>query len=68
MIKLPFNTFGIGFIIGLVIFAVIGMPLATIWALNTLFPVLNIPFTIETWLAAFIIPAAFKTSVTTKDK
>lgn len=65
MIKLKPTAFNIGFIIGVALLAVVGMPLATIWALNTLFPVLNIPFTIETWLAAFIIPAAFKTSITT---
>ena len=68
MIKLPPTAFGIGFMIGVAIFAVVGMPLATIWALNTLFPVLNIPVTLETWLAAFIIPAAFKTTVTTNNK
>lgn len=45
---------------------VIGAPLALIWALNTLFPVLVIPYTFETWLAAFIIPAAFKTQISTK--
>jgi hypothetical protein len=56
----------LGIIIGIALVAVIGAPLATIWALNTLFPVLNIPFTIETWLAAFIIPAAFKTEVSLK--
>ncbi len=59
------------YILGVVIFAVavvIGAPLALIWALNTLFPVLNIPFTLETWLAAFIIPAAFKSEVTFKGK
>ena len=56
----------VGLIIGIALFVVIGAPLATIWALNTLFPVLNIPFTIETWLAAFIIPAAFKTEVSMK--
>lgn len=27
------------------------VPLAIIWALNTLFPVLNIPYTFYTWLA-----------------
>jgi hypothetical protein len=48
--------------------AVIGMPLALIWALNTLFPVLAIPYGIETWLAAFIIPAAFKTELSFKKK
>lgn len=41
-------------------------PLALIWSLNTLFPVLAIPYTIETWLAAFLIPAVFKSNVTVK--
>ncbi len=45
---------------------VVGAQLALIWALNTLFPVLAIPYTFETWLAAFIIPAAFKTQISTK--
>lgn len=31
------------------------MPFATIWSLNTLFPVLAIPFTIDTWLATIIL-------------
>ena len=31
------------------------MPLATIWSLNTLFPVLAIPTTIDTWLATIIL-------------
>lgn len=53
----------IGFILGLALVVVIAMPLAFIWALNTLFPVLAIPYTVETWLAAFIIPAAFKTEL-----
>lgn len=30
-------------------------PLVTIWSLNTLFPVLAIPYSIETWVAALII-------------
>ena len=60
-----------GYIIGVLLFAVlaiVGFPIATIWALNTLFPALNIPLTLETWFAAFIIPAAFKTEVTFKGK
>jgi hypothetical protein len=32
-------------------------PLLTIWALNTLFPILAIPYTFETWAAASIIAA-----------
>ena len=53
----------------LVLLIFIGGPIALIWALNTLFPVLAIPLTIETWLAAFIIPAAFKANISyNKDK
>jgi hypothetical protein len=53
----------------LAILVFIGAPIALIWALNTLFPVLAIPYTLETWLAAFIIPAALKANVTfNKDK
>lgn len=50
----------------LVIALVIATPLALIWSLNTLFPILAIPYTLETWLAAIIIPAAFKANVTYK--
>lgn len=42
------------FFVGLVILLVIIAPLATIWALNTLFG-LVIPFTFETWLAALVL-------------
>lgn len=60
-----------GYLIGIIIVTmaiIIGAPIALIWALNTLFPVLAIPFTLETWLAAFIIPAAFKSEITFKGK
>ena len=40
-------------------------PLITIWALNTLFPALAIPYSIETWLATMILAAVLKTRVTT---
>jgi hypothetical protein len=43
--------FAIGFIILLLILA----PVATIWSLNTLFPVLNIPLSFDTWCAALIL-------------
>jgi len=53
----------------IVVMIVIGAPIAFIWALNTLFPVLAIPYTIETWIAAIIIPSALKASIsTTTDK
>jgi len=42
---------GLAFIILLVIIG----PIATIWSLNTLFPVLNIPMSLDTWLAALVL-------------
>lgn len=39
------------FVIAVVFFG----PLLTIWSLNTLFPVLAIPYSIETWFATMII-------------
>ena len=38
----------------LVIIIVFG-PLLGIWSLNTLFPVLNIPYTWQTWAAYFLV-------------
>lgn len=32
-------------------------PLITIWVLNTLFPALLIPYTLETWAAALVLNA-----------
>jgi hypothetical protein len=54
-------------IVAFVIFLVIIGPIATIWALNTLFPALAIPFTFDTWVAAVILGGVFKTSITKKD-
>jgi hypothetical protein len=41
----------------LVLLVVIG-PIATIWSLNTLFPILDIPFTFDTWVAALLLGGA----------
>jgi hypothetical protein len=41
--------------VSLLIFVIIVGPLAGIWSLNTLFPVLAIPYTWETWLAFLLI-------------
>jgi hypothetical protein len=40
--------------------AVVFGPLLTIWSLNTLFPVLAIPYSIETWLATVVIAGIFR--------
>jgi hypothetical protein len=42
----------------LIVFAIalfIYLPFALVWALNTLFPMLNIPFTFSTWAAALVL-------------
>jgi len=44
-------AFGILLVIALFVLA----PLAVIWSMNTLFPVLAIPYNIETWLAAILL-------------
>ena len=41
------------------VLAIIFGPLAFIWALNTLFPALLIPYTFETWLAAVVFNMFF---------
>lgn len=46
----------------LILIVAIG-PLATIWAFNTLFPSLNIGYTIETWVAVVIIGAFVRAKV-----
>lgn len=50
----------------LAVAVIIGGPIAAIWALNTLFPALAIPYTIETWLAAFVIQGVLKSEVSFK--
>jgi hypothetical protein len=41
--------------VSLLIFVIVVGPLAGIWSLNTLFPVLAIPYTWETWLAFLLL-------------
>lgn len=52
---------------GLLIIALIVLgPLLTIWALNTLFPVLAIPYNFYTWAAVLVMSAFFQTKVSVK--
>ena len=49
------------------IIAVIAIgPLATIWAVNTLFPVVAIPYTLETWFAVVLLGAFLRSKVSLK--
>ena len=49
-----------------VVFLIVIGPILTIWALNTLFPALAIPYDIYTWLAVVILGGLFKSNVTVK--
>lgn len=53
-------------LIGLIIFLVVVGPFLTIWALNTLFPVLAIGYTIETWAAIVLLGGFLRANVNLK--
>jgi hypothetical protein len=42
-------------ILAFIAFVVVIGPIATIWSLNTLFPSLAIPMTLDTWMAVFVL-------------
>jgi len=54
---------GILTILALIIFG----PFITIWGLNTLFPVLAIPYTFETYFAVIAVSLFFNFRISTKD-
>lgn len=41
-------------------------PLLTIWAANTLFPALAIPYTFETWCAVVLLGAFLRANISVK--
>ena len=49
----------------ILILVIIG-PLITIWALNTLFPALAIPYSLDTWAAIIVIKGLLTVQVTNK--
>ena len=53
-------------LIALVVVVVAIGPLATIWAINTLFPSLAIAYSLETWVAVVILGAALRANVSIK--
>lgn len=54
------------FLIVLIVLLIIIGPLATIWALNTLFPALAIPYDFFTWLAVIVLGSALRANVNVK--
>lgn len=41
-------------------------PLLTIWAANTLFPTVAIPYTLETWFSVVVLGTFFRAKVSVK--
>ena len=54
-------------LIAVIIFLVVVGPFLSIWALNTLFPALAIPYTFDTWCAAILIKGFLTVNVSKKD-
>jgi len=54
--------FWVVFLVALVILG----PVAVIWSLNTLFPALAIPLSLDTWCAVVVLSGVFKTTITRK--
>lgn len=58
-------------VILLIIFAIAVIvfgPLASIWALNILFPVLAIPYTLNTWAASLILGGVLSGGIVSSKK
>ena len=55
MNKLFFDVIKVVSLLAFIIFLVVIGPILVLWSLNTIFPVLAIPYTLETWFAAVII-------------
>ena len=66
MMKYKVGTATFLALIVLVVSLLVIGPILTIWALNTLFPVLAIPYNIWTWAAVVILAAAIRADVTVK--
>jgi hypothetical protein len=49
-----------------IIALVIAGPILMIWSLNTLFPALAIPYTLNTWAAAVLLGGLFNARISTK--
>ena len=52
--------------IGFVVFLLVIGPILTIWAFNTLFPSIAVPYTWETWVSVLILGAFFRANVSVK--
>lgn len=63
MLGFIMKSFGvIGLVVALIFLVALG-PLLAIWSLNTLFPSLAIMYSLENWLAMFLLLVIFKPDV-----
>lgn len=53
-------------ILAFAVVAVIFGPLATLWAVNTIFPMLAIPYNFYSWLAVVVLNLTLRSSVSFK--
>lgn len=56
----------IAFVVLIVLLIAFG-PILTIWALNTLFPALAIPYTFETWAAVVLLGSLGNVRLSNRD-
>jgi hypothetical protein len=55
MFKAIANSFGVVGLLIVIIGIAVVMPFLTLWSVNTIFPVLAIPYTLETWAATILL-------------
>lgn len=60
-----FKLLTIPFVVLIIVLIVIA-PLAYVWALNTLFPVLNLEYSFVNWLAMLVLHSFFHNNITVK--
>jgi len=53
-------------IVALVVVYILLVPIAVLWSLNTLFPVLNIPVNFDTWCAVVVVGTFIRGTTTVK--
>lgn len=56
--KIPESLVIIGIFLLIVAISILA-PLGVIWCLNTLFPILAIPYTFQTWVATYLLMLLF---------
>jgi len=62
------KEFLVAMFITIVVLGIVFIPIAIIWSLNILFPILAIPYTIKTWAAALILSSVLAARVSTSVK